>query len=143
MGPTAKLAIGIFAEGFVPKSAWIEVLRAHNLAASGSRHDLLLRLVENGLFRPAETLGALNPSQLREIYHGLFDRVPTGEPSSAIAEILHSFSIPEEEIESPRAEEPSQSEAANKELRNFEYDIALSFAGEQRPYVEKVAKIVQ
>src|SRR5437899_7824650 len=69
MGPTAKLAIGILAEGFVPKSAWIEVLRAHNLAASGSRHDLLLRLVENGLFRPAETLGALNPSQLREIYH--------------------------------------------------------------------------
>src|SRR5712692_6630064 len=99
MGPGAELAIGILVKEFVPKSDWIDILRAHELPSGGSRHDLLLRLVENRLFDPRATLEALKTTQLREIYHHLFDRVPTGENSAAIAEILDAFNIPDKENE--------------------------------------------
>src|SRR5713226_9289302 len=47
-GPATELALGIVVEEFVPKSLWIDILRAHSLASGGSRHELLLRLVANG-----------------------------------------------------------------------------------------------
>ncbi len=140
-GPAGQLALGILVEEFVPKSFWMDLLRADDLPSSGSRHELLLRLVENRLFHPRESLEILNPAQLREIYHELFGRVPTADDTLAIAGILDVFGLAENEKERSR-EDVNREEAGREKGRTFDYDVALSFAGEQRPYVEQVAKTV-
>ncbi len=143
MGPATELAIGVLVEEFVPKSVWADILRDHGLASSGSRHELLLRLVENRLLDGRQTLGELNPSHLREVYYELFGRVPTADAPSVIAEILNAFVVPSREDRPHGEEDAAPRERTRDELRSFEYEVALSFAGEQRAYVEQVAKIVQ
>lgn len=127
MAPATELMIGILLEEFVRKSLWADILRDHGLASSGPRHELLLRLVENRLFDPKQTLETLNPSQLREIYYGLFDRVPTSGPELAVTEILNAFSLPDFGHE-PRDGKEGRTPAPAK----VDYDVALSFAGEDR-----------
>ncbi len=133
MGPATELAIGIFVEEYVPKSLWSGILQERHLASSGSRHELLLRLVENRLMDPRETLEALNPMQLRETYYALFDRVLTTTPNSAIAEILNTFGFDDTNYDT---EEEVESGAASP--AHADYDVALSFAGEDRATARKI-----
>ncbi len=50
--PATEILFGFFVERFVPTSYWAEILAGNGLASSGSRHDLLLRLIENSLLDP-------------------------------------------------------------------------------------------
>jgi hypothetical protein len=133
IGPASELAIGILVEDFVPKSLWSEILRENRMASSGPRHELLLRLIENRIFSPRETLAALSPDQLRETYYRLFERVPTADAELAISEILDAFGAPHTEDTSRKPARMS-----SKSAPETQYDIALSFAGEDRPTAREI-----
>src|SRR5947209_5992233 len=77
LAPAVELEVGRLLESVIPKPHWTGILRAQGLASGGSRHDLLLRLIENRLFDLRESLEALNPSQLRDLYFDTFGRVTT------------------------------------------------------------------
>lgn len=136
--PANEILFGLFVEGFVPKPYWADILAGKGLASSGSRHDLLLLLVENGLFDPKGTLEALNPSQLREVFHDRFNRVPTTAPLSTIKELLGSFGF-RDRLGKPDVPELPKPKAA----AGFDYEIALSFAGEDRSIARQIASGLQ
>ena len=132
--PARELLFGLFVEGYVPKDYWASILEHNELASSGSRHDLLLLLIENGLFEARESLEALSTSQLRDVYYNRFDRVPTAARESTISDILDSFGFGDRRTGSD-VSGPGKAKAS----AGFEYDIALSFAGEDRPIARQIA----
>ncbi|OLE73024.1 MAG: hypothetical protein AUG74_04930 [Bacteroidetes bacterium 13_1_20CM_4_60_6] len=132
--PALELLFGLFVEAYVPKDHWAYVLESNELASSGSRHDLLLLLVENGLLEARGTLEALSPTQLRDVYYNRFSRVPTTNRESTISQILESFGFGSRSVKSVTLELPKPKAGAE-----FEYDIALSFAGEDRSIARKIA----
>ncbi len=136
--PATEILFGLFVEGFVPKSYWAAILAGNGLPSSGSRHDLLLLLIENGLLDPKATLESLNPSQLREVFYDRFDRVPTTAPESTISELLDSFGFADRQAK-PDVPEHRKPKAA----AGFDYDIALSFAGEDRSIARQIASELQ
>lgn len=136
--PAAETAFGVLVEAYVPKDYWAEILANHELASSGPRHELLQRLIENRLLDPKGTLEALNPSQLREVYYDVFNRVPTTPRESTISEVLDSFGIG-----SRRGKSDVSEPRKPKATAGFEYDIALSFAGEDRAIARQIASALQ
>lgn len=132
-GPALELLFGLFVETYVPKDHWAYVLERNELASSGSRHELLLRLIENRVFDAKGTLEALGPSQVRDVYYDCFDRVPTAARDSTIDSILDSFGFRDQEV-MPEVFEPGKA----KDSVSFEYDIALSFAGEDRSLARRI-----
>ena len=136
--PAAEIAFGVLVEGFVPKDHWADILAGNGLASSGSRHDLLLLLVEGGLLDPKGTLEALNPTQLRDVFHDRFDRVPTTPADATINQILDSFGFRHRtgKQDVPEVQKP-------KPAAGFDYDIALSFAGEDRLIASQIATELQ
>jgi len=132
--PANEIAFGVLVEGFVPKNAWADILVDHGLASSGSRHTLLLLLIENRLMYPKGTLEALNPSQLREVYFDVFGRVPTTAPASIVGELLDAFGFVGASNQAGTSPEQN-----SKAKSDFDYDIALSFAGEDRSIARQLA----
>ena len=132
--PATELLFGLFVEPFVPKSYWAYILERNELASSGSRHDLRLLLIENGLFDAKGTLEALSLSQLREVHFRILGRVPTAGREATISEILSSFGFGKQESDlgGPEPRKP-------KRAVGFDYDVALSFAGEDRSVARQIA----
>ncbi len=134
--PVSDLLFGLSVEAYVPKDYWAEILDDNELPSSGSRHDLLLLLIENGLLDPRGTLEILNPSQLRDVFYDRFNRVFTGPTDTPIRELLDSFGFRDQPggPEVPKAPNPAA---------GFVYDIAISFAGEDRPIATQIASRLQ
>jgi len=136
--PANEIALGVLVEEFIPKSYLAEILAQNGLASSGSRHDLVLALIENRLFSPKVTLQALNPSQLRETFYDVVGRVPTTDSTSTILGLLDLFGFADVTKESKMSPERSP-----KVKTVFDYDIALSFAGEDRAIARQIANKLQ
>ena len=137
--PANEILFGLLVEDYVPKPYWVEILVANGLASSGSRHDLLLLLIENRLLDPKGTLDALNPSQLRNVFYDCFNRVLTASRDSGIGELLDSFGF----RAARRVKLEVQPQKPGADAVGFEYDIALSFAGEDRPIASQIASELQ
>ena len=88
-----ELHLGLHVEEFVPRSVWADILRSNGLPSSGSRHTMLLTLVENRLFDPRTTLKSLNREQLNEVYYAVHSRVPIGDATKAIDDLLAAFDL--------------------------------------------------
>src|SRR5207244_13408416 len=114
------------------------IIQDTGLSPSASRHDLLLLLIENGLLDARGTLEALSPYQLRDVYYDRFDRVPTSARESTINHVLRSFGFEDRQAMS-HISEPMKA----KDSAGFQYDIALSFAGEDRPIASQIASALQ
>jgi len=101
-------------------------LEEASLPVSGSRREQILRLIENRLLDPRAILGDLPPRSLTDVYHSMFGRVPTVSKERAVEEILTSSGLVSEK---PAAR---TWEGGGGTASQFEHDIALSFAGEDR-----------
>lgn len=88
-----ELCLGFEAERFVQRSVWAEVLSSNGLPSSGSRHMMLLTLVENRLFDPRKTMESLKREQLNDIYYEIYGRISTGETTRAIDDLLSAFDL--------------------------------------------------
>lgn len=136
--PANEVLFGLLVEDFIPKMYWADNLARHGLPSSGSRHDLLWLQIESRLLDPRETLRALNPRQLGDVFYSRFNRVLTATAEFAISELLDSFGF-ETERAQPAVPERKRADGSS----GFEYAAALSYASEQRSYVEQVAKILR
>src|SRR5207247_9108038 len=137
--PANEILFGLLVEGYVPKPHWVEILVANGLASSGSRHDLLLLLIENRLLDPKGTLEALNPSQLRNVFYDRFDRVLTAPRDSGIGELLDSFGF----RVARRIKLEVQPQAPGIDAPGSEHDLARPFAGDHRPIAHTVRSSLQ
>lgn len=109
-----------------------EHLRAINLTISGSKKDLTLRLISNRVFDAPALLGELSPDKLAKLYFSILGRVPTAPKNQAIETILQASGLISA---GPPSEETARSPGRQDE---FQYDIALSFAGEDREIAKKI-----
>jgi len=108
-------------------------LEASSLPVSGSRRELILRLIENRLFNARAILSLLPPRSFTDLYHSIFDKVPTVTRERAGEEIL---------AQSGLAAEAFEARAGSKDAASgpFEHDIALSFAGEDRDIARRIGE---
>ncbi len=107
-------------------------LGAATLPVSGSRREQLLRLIENRVFDAKAILRDLPLTSIADLYHSTFDRVPTVPRERAIEEIVASAGLVSE------GRTRNANEAAT--VDQFEHDIALSFAGEDRKVAREVGE---
>lgn len=108
-------------------------LEGASLPVSGSRKEQVLRLIENRLFDARAILRNLPPTSITDLYHSTFGRVPTIPKEPAIEEIVSSSGLVLEEAGAPTAEVAATAV-------QFEHDIALSFAGEDREVARDVGE---
>lgn len=66
-----------------------------------------------------------------------------GEDESRIKRLIDEFSAIMEKLYGILPEEPPETSVKKKQSKKIEFDVALSFAGEQREYVCEVAKILE
>jgi len=109
-----------------------EHLRTCRLTVSGSKKELALRLIANRVFDGPALLGELSPDRLSTLHFSIFGRVPTTSKNHVIEEILRASGL-------ISAEPPSEETARSRDMRDdFQYDIALSFAGEDREIAKEI-----
>jgi len=106
------------------------------LPVSGSRKEQVLRLIENRVFDARAILRDLSPTSITDLYHSTFGRVPTILREQAIEEIVASAGLPPEEASKREATEASNAV-------QFEHDIALSFAGEDRKVARDIGEALR
>ena len=128
-----QLQLGDLIVPYVHKEALKEPLNEAGLPTSGSKTELVLRLIENRLLDAGAILQDLSPASITDLYHWMFGRVPTVSKDRAIEEILSSFDLLEKNA-STRFPEEARSSA------QFEHDIALSFAGEDRRLAREIGE---
>ncbi len=127
----AEIRFGGRMADLLPKAEIQEMLSANELPITGSRKQLVLRLVENRLFNAAALLGSLSHTALKDLYYAIFERIPTAARGRAVDEILASAQLGREGVVEELVQPPS---------REFEYDVAISFAGEDRGIAKEIAE---
>jgi hypothetical protein len=100
-------------------------LEAATLPVSGSRKEQVLRLIENRLFDARAILHDLSPMAITDLYHSTFGKVPTAPKGQAIEEIVAAAGLASREDGTKTTGEVATGV-------QFEHDVALSFAGEDR-----------
>ncbi len=108
-------------------------LEAATLPVSGSRKEQVLRLIENRLFDARAILHDLSPIAITDLYHSTFGKVPTAPKGQAIDEIVAAAGLASREDSTGTTGEvatPVQ----------FEHDVALSFAGEDRKVARDIGE---
>lgn len=108
-------------------------LQEAELPVSGSNRTLILRLVENRLFDGKALLETLPIRRLNDLYYSIFHRVPTVPRQQAVREILSSSGL---DLEEPGTE---RGKGVSTPLQ-FEHDVALSFAGEDRAVAREIGE---
>ena len=126
----AEVRFGARLAGFLPKGEVQEVLSENGLPIGGSRRELVLRLIENQLFDASALLALLSPAALKDLYYTTFERVSIAPRNHVIGELLASAEVTVARI--TQLQEPARQE--------FEYDVAISFAGEDRGVAKEVAE---
>ncbi len=127
----AEIRFGGRIADLLPKAEIREVLSANGLPITGSRKELVFRLVENRLFDAKALLGLLTHAGLKELYYAIFNRIPTDARVQVIDQILTSAQL---------APEGAAQEFVRPSREEFEYDVAISFAGEDREVAKEIAE---
>ena len=117
---------------YLKKEELQERLQVNKLPISGSRKELLLRLIANRVFDTQALLEELSPEQLAELYFSIYNRVPTTPKERVIEQILQASG--------PSSVGVSQKDTikVSGQQSKFKWDIALSFAGEDRQIAKEI-----
>lgn len=118
---------------YVPGDVLRDQLVEAGLPVSGSRRELLFRLIESRLFDARTVLAALPARSFTDLYHSIFDKVPTAIRERALEEILARSGLFSEQ---PQA----LTEVKHRVPEPFEHDVALSFAGEDRDIARRIGE---
>ncbi len=127
----AEIRFGGRLADLLPKAGIQEVLSANGLPITGSRKELVLRLVNNRLFDAKALLGLLTHASLKELYYTIFDQIPTDGRVQVIDQVLVSAQL---------APDGALQEFVRPSPEEFEYDVAISFAGEDREIAQEIAE---
>ncbi len=108
-------------------------LKEHHLPTSGSKDELIWRLIENQVFDPAAVLRSLQLDDLRSLYSEVFSEVPTLSAEKTIEAILREYGFHDDR-------RPSDGQSAEQEfgfvLMPFRKDMEGLYRDLIKPAVE-------